>query len=178
MNERAGTAEVAFSFGSNVGDKVGLIMRAAALLRAGDGVPDLQLSSLYRTKPWGHVVDQDWFVNACGIGHTGLDPEQLLARCQDIERQLGRQATVRWGPRLIDIDLLFYEDAVRVSSHLTIPHREMMRRAFVLVPLAELAPLREIDGQTVLEAAARLDRSGIERMSGDGPEPTMGGDLG
>ena len=118
--------------GSNIGDKAGHVSAACAALTGEAVVQDLVVSSLYRTAPWGHVQDQDWFVNACAIGTTVLPPAEILVRFKSIERRLGRRETTRWGPRVIDIDLLFYGDLTLRSPGLTIPHREILRRAFVL----------------------------------------------
>lgn len=153
--------EVGLSFGSNIGDKAGHIREAVRLLECEGVVTSLTLSTLYRTAPWGHVTEQDWFLNACAFGTTTLQPVELLARCKAIERHIGRTETIRWGPRVIDIDLLYYGDLTLDSPGLTLPHKDMTRRAFVMLPLAELRPGRVIGGSTVAEVAATLDRSGI-----------------
>lgn len=166
--------EVGLSFGSNIGDKAGHIREAVARLEQEGVVTGLTLSTLYRTAPWGHVKDQDWFVNACAFGTTTLPPADLLARCKDIERRIGRTATIRWGPRVIDIDLLYYDDLALDSPGLTLPHKDMTRRAFVMLPLAEIRPGRSIGGATVAEVAATLDRNGIaplDQVGGAGPRP-------
>lgn len=154
-------SEVGLSFGSNIGDKSGHIREAVRFLEREGIVTGLTLSTLYRTAPWGHVTEQDWFVNACAFGRTDLAPTELLARCKDIERRIGRTETVRWGPRVIDIDLLYYGDLRLDSPGLTLPHKDMTRRAFVMLPLAEIRPDRVIGRSTVAEVAATLDRSGI-----------------
>jgi 2-amino-4-hydroxy-6-hydroxymethyldihydropteridine diphosphokinase len=161
------TVEVGFSLGSNIGDKAGTIRRALALLADTGAVNDLAVSSLYRTAPWGHVQDQDWFVNACAAGTTALAPDALLAACKTIEAQLGRTATVRWGPRVIDIDILYYGDLALDTPHLTLPHREVLRRAFVLVPLAEIRPYRRIGDVTVANAVELIDRHDVTKL----PDP-------
>lgn len=159
--------EIGIGFGSNIGDKAGHIRQAAALLQRDGTVTGMNMSALYRTAPWGHVTDQDWFVNACAVGMTALPPRDLLARFKAIERSLGRTRTVRWGPRVIDIDLLFYGDLALASPRLTLPHKELMRRAFVLVPLAEIAPDRMVGGISVRDAATRLGRQDVELYDGD-----------
>ncbi len=131
-------AEAALGVGSNVGDKRGRIAAAIARLEAG-GAHVVRRSSDYRTPPWG-PVEQDWFVNACVLVDTALAPEALLALCQRIERELGRTREIRWGPRSIDIDILTYADVVRDEPALTLPHPLVLERAFVLAPLAEIAP--------------------------------------
>lgn len=157
---RAGGVEVAFQFGSNVGDKVDNVARAARLIEAAGIAHDLRLSACYRTPPWGGVP-QDWFVNACAVGLTRLPARELLRRVKAAEVALGRVETVRWGPRVIDIDILYRgEDAID-TPELTLPHRDVLNRGFVLVPLAELVPDRLIRGVRVAEAAARADVAGI-----------------
>lgn len=156
--------EVGFGLGSNVGDKQGHIARALAALEATGLAQGLQSSSLYRTAPWG-PVEQDWYVNGCTVGTTTLSPEDLLTRVKALEVALGRVETIRWGPRVIDIDILYYGDLALDRPRLTLPHREMLNRAFVLVPLAELRPAQRIGGTTVGAAAAACDRAGMERLA-------------
>ena len=165
MNASDAGVEVGLAFGSNLGDKVRTIRMAAALLVKEEIVSDLRMSSLYRTAPWGHVQDQDWFVNGCALGRTHLSPADLLCRCKSLERRLGRTETVRWGPRVIDIDLLFYGDLSLRTPGLTLPHKDMMRRSFVLTPLAELCPSREIDGVSILAAAQKIGTNDIQRLN-------------
>lgn len=152
--------EVAFQFGSNVGDKVDNVARASALLERAGIARGLRVSNLYRTPPWGGVP-QDWFVNACAVGLTDLAALDLLRRVKAVEVALGRVETVRWGPRIIDIDILYRGDDVIDTPLLTLPHRDVLNRGFVLVPLAELVPDRLIRGVRVADAAARADVAGI-----------------
>ncbi len=147
---------VAFSFGSNVGDRMSQIRAAIAFLEAVDGIEITQVSSFYETAPWGKT-DQDRFINACAIGRTSLSAHEVLREAKAIEVQLGRTPGERWGPRLIDIDLL-YLGADEVSTiALTVPHPEMLNRAFVLMPLAEIAGDEAIGETTVKEALGALD---------------------
>lgn len=150
--------EFALSLGSNVGNKVANIRVAIARLDAEDGIDVEAVSHLYKTAPWGKT-DQDWFVNACLRGTTRLSPGALLERTQAIEIQIGRLPSVRWGPRVIDIDILYAGEAEVKSAGLKLPHPEMLNRVFVLLPLAEIAPDKVIGGRTVAEAAAALPRS-------------------
>ena len=136
----------------------------AARFAAIAGEPGIELtavSRLYRTAPWGKT-DQDWFVNACALGRTSLKPEALLERVKRLEVELGRDARERWGPRVIDIDLIAYDDVSLKTERLTLPHPELFNRAFVLVPLAEIAPDLVIAGVRVGEAAARLGAEAAE----------------
>ena len=156
--------EVAFSLGSNMGDKAGNLRRALRVLEAAGIAEDLVCSPLYATPPWGPVA-QDRFVNACAVGTTALDAFALLRRVKAAEVALGRVEGVRWGPRAIDIDLLYRGDDAVEAPELTLPHRHMLERAFVLVPLAVLRPGKVIRGVTVADAAARADAAGMERLA-------------
>jgi 2-amino-4-hydroxy-6-hydroxymethyldihydropteridine diphosphokinase len=157
--------EIGLGLGSNIGDGPGNIATALRLLEASGAVEITAVSSIYRTSPWGYV-DQPPFANACALARTRLDPAQLLAAVKRVEADMGRKQTVRWGPRLIDIDILFYGDAPLSTPELVLPHKELFHRAFVLVPLAEIAPGLRIGGRSVAEAAAKLARTGIEKWKG------------
>ena len=150
-----GGADVALALGSNVGDKAGALRRALAALAAEPGIAVAAVSRFYRTPPWGKT-DQDWFVNAAALVRTDLGPNALLDRLKAIETTLGRTPSERWGPRVIDIDIIAYDDLALTSDRLTLPHPEALKRAFVLVPLAEIAPKRRIGGVEAAAAAARL----------------------
>src|SRR5262249_44320991 len=115
--------------------------------------------------PWG-VTDQAPFVNLCIEVATALTPHELLARALTVERALGRDRTreQHWGPRTVDIDLLAYGEGTLGDPDLTLPHPRLCERAFVLVPLAEIAPERRIAGTRIRDALARLDAAGIERL--------------
>lgn len=148
--------------GSNIGDKPANIRRALALLEARKAVEIVAVSSIYRTAPWGYL-DQDAFANACALARTRLSPAALLAEAKAIEAEMGREKTVRWGPRLIDIDILFYGDLPLAEPDLILPHKELFNRAFVLVPLAEIAPELRIGGRLVREAAAELNDGSVRK---------------
>jgi len=140
--------------GANLGDPVATIRRAiAALERLGRVVA---CSSLYRTKAWG-VEDQADFINAAALLETELEPRELLHGLQAIELELGRTPTFRWGPRAIDLDILAYADRRVDEPDLIVPHRELGRRAFALVPLAEIDPTYE-------EALRALPEAEIEEV--------------
>ncbi|MGR3514940.1 MAG: 2-amino-4-hydroxy-6-hydroxymethyldihydropteridine diphosphokinase [Paracoccaceae bacterium] len=148
--------EVGFSLGSNVGEKSSQIRAALAFLEAVPGLELLRISSFYKTAPWGKE-DQDWFVNACAVGRTSLTPHEVLRAVKEIEVQLGRTPGERWGPRLIDIDLLYLGEEEVQSVALHLPHPEMLNRGFVTIPLAEIDGDRVISGQPVKDAARRFE---------------------
>src|ERR1700677_955423 len=150
-----GKARVILALGGNVGDKAASLRRALRAIASEPGIELTAISHLYRTPPWGKT-DQDWFINACALGRTSLKPEPLLERIKSLEAELGREPTVRWGPRVIDIDLIAYDDVTLKTERLTLPHPELFNRAFVLMPLAEIAPALVIAGVRVGDAAARL----------------------
>jgi dihydropteroate synthase len=156
-----GKARFALALGGNVGDKARSLRPALRAIASEPGVELTAVSRLYRTAPWGKT-DQDWFVNACALGRTTLAPEALLDRVKKLEVELGREPTERWGPRVIDIDLIAYDDVTLKTERLTLPHPELFNRAFVLVPLAEIASDLVIAGVRVGDAAARLGAEAAE----------------
>jgi 2-amino-4-hydroxy-6-hydroxymethyldihydropteridine diphosphokinase len=158
-------AEAVLALGGNVGDVRKTLDRAVAMLCDGRKVRLIARSSDYRTPPWG-VTDQPAFVNLCLVVETALSPRALLARALEVEAALGRDRGKerRWGPRTIDIDLIAYDDIRIDEPDLTLPHPRALERAFVLAPLAEIAPDRMIAGTRVADALARLDSGGIERL--------------
>lgn len=163
--EAAATQEALIALGGNVGDVRATLDRAVAMLCDGDTVKLLARSSDYQTPPWGET-NQPAFVNLCILVATTLSPHALLKHAQTVERALGRDRTreQRWGPRTCDIDLVAYDDLSLAEPDLTLPHPRLFERAFVLVPLAEIAPERIIAGQRVREALAALDTAGIVRL--------------
>ncbi|MEO8632422.1 MAG: 2-amino-4-hydroxy-6-hydroxymethyldihydropteridine diphosphokinase [Chloroflexota bacterium] len=149
--------DVHLGIGSNVGDRMEMIRRAVeALSSVGQ---TRAVSSVYETTPFG-VTDQPDFLNCCVALATELTPAELLARTRRIERDLGRVPGPRWGPRTVDIDLLLYGGRRVRARELVVPHLGLLERAFVLVPLAEIAADQPIPGSeiTVAEALARVAR--------------------
>lgn len=165
-------AQSFLALGSNMGDKVGTIGQAIALLESHSEIDVVSRSKLYKTPPWGEE-DQDWFVNACLEVTTTFTPLKLLDACQAIENELGRVRAARWGPRVIDLDVLTYGDLEYSDRRLTLPHPRITERAFVLVPLHDLAPNLLFDGKPVSAWLDDVDRSGITVVDpADEPSPS------
>jgi 2-amino-4-hydroxy-6-hydroxymethyldihydropteridine diphosphokinase len=158
--------EAYLALGGNVGDVRTTFDSAIARLCDGADVRLKARSSDYRTPPWG-VTDQPPFINAVIAVSTSLQPHDLLGRAQACERAFGRDRADerRWGPRTLDIDLLAYDNLTLDDATLTLPHPKIFERAFVLVPLAEIAPNLVIAGIPVREALVRADAAGIEKLA-------------
>jgi 2-amino-4-hydroxy-6-hydroxymethyldihydropteridine diphosphokinase len=158
-------ANALIALGGNVGDVRTTFERALVMLCDGNEVRLVARSSDYSTPPWG-VQDQPPFINTCAAIETRLSPHALLSRAQAVERAFGRDRTQErhWGPRTLDIDLLSYDDVAVNTPDLTLPHPRLFERAFVLVPLNEIAPDRIIAGARVRDALANVDASGITRL--------------
>jgi len=153
------------ALGGNVGDSRALLDRAVSLLSDGITVRPTARSSDYQTPPWG-VTDQAPFVNLCIEVKTTLSPRKLLERAHEVESFLGRNRAYeqRWGPRTVDIDIIAYDNLTIQEGGLILPHPRLFERAFVLIPLAEIAPDLQISGKRIADAAAAIDRAGIVRL--------------
>lgn len=164
-------ASVLIALGGNVGDVRGTFDKAIANICGMTQGSLMARSSDYATPPWGDER-QPPFVNACIEIDTRLDPHALLSTLHRIEKKFGRDRAHErhWGPRTLDLDLLAYDDVRLDRKELTLPHPRLFERAFVLVPLAEIAPDRVIAGRRVREALAGLSTDGIERLP-DLPDP-------
>jgi len=125
--------------GSNLGDKIEQCRKAISEILAIHGHRLLAQSSFYKTQPMGYP-DQDWFINGVIQIETDLGPLELLRKLKEIESKMGRKETFRWGPRVIDLDLLLYDDLEMKTDELEIPHPQLTRRQFVLIPLVEINP--------------------------------------
>jgi 2-amino-4-hydroxy-6-hydroxymethyldihydropteridine diphosphokinase len=149
------------SIGSNLGDRAKNLGTAIAFL-----APQVQIlmqSSIYQTEPWGYF-DQPSFLNQVIKTETALEPFDLFNYLQGIESQMGRQETFRFGPRLIDLDILFYDDLILDTPNLTIPHPRIQERAFVLIPLAEIAPglNHPVLGKTIQQLKMSVEPNSVE----------------
>ena len=153
-------AIVYLSLGSNLGDRVGYLQQATSLLNASEKINVIATSSFYESEPW-LMNSENWFVNAVIQISTTLTPEELLNECQRIENQLGRKRIVTgvYTDRTLDIDILFYDDLIINTERLTIPHRNFCKRAFVLVPMLEIAQdfIHPVYKKTVMELYEELE---------------------
>lgn len=158
-------ADAIIALGGNVGDVRTTFGKAIANICGMAQAALLARSSDYATPPWGEQ-DQPRFINACIAIDTGLDPHALLFVLHKVEQKFGRDRAHerRWGPRTLDLDLIAYDDVALDKPELTLPHPRLFERAFVLVPLAEIAPDRLIAGRRVSDALAALSTEGIERL--------------
>lgn len=147
-------AKVLIALGSNMGDRKANIEKAIELMRD-RGINIQKVASMYETSPVGYT-DQDWFVNTVVSGETDFTPEALLEVLQRIESELLRVRQIHWGPRTIDLDILFYDDISMVTEKLIIPHPRIKERAFVLIPLLELEPKFMLDGEDLSYMAKTL----------------------
>jgi 2-amino-4-hydroxy-6-hydroxymethyldihydropteridine diphosphokinase len=158
--------EALLALGGNVGNSRTILDRAVSLLCDGGDIQLTARSSDYLTPPWGFKY-QPPFVNLCIAVETSLPPRDLLARCQEVELRLGRDRAheKKNGPRTADIDILAYGDLALDLPNLVLPHPRLFERAFVLVPLAEIAPDRIVAGRRIADAARDVDATGIQRLS-------------
>ncbi|CAN7563714.1 2-amino-4-hydroxy-6-hydroxymethyldihydropteridinediphosphokinase [Mesorhizobium amorphae] len=154
---------VYLSLGGNLGDPAKSMAAALRILDGDDKTRVVAVSSLYRTPPWGKL-DQPDFLNAAAAIATTLAPRALLELCLDAERRLKRVREERWGPRLIDIDILVFGHRIIHETGLEVPHPRMLERAFVLAPLAEIAPELAVGGKSVSERLSGVDTAGIEKL--------------
>ena len=146
------------AIGSNMGDKIAYLKYAAEQLAALPMSKVTKMSKFYITPPYG-MTEQDDFLNGCLELRTLLSPKELLDMLHRIEQQAGRERTMRWGPRTLDLDIIFYDDLVMEAEELCIPHVEMHKRKFVLQPLHDIAPYKRhpVYGKTVREMLEEVE---------------------
>lgn len=153
------------SFGSNMGDKEQSLYEAIEHLIEHPSIELIGVSSIYDTDPVGYE-DQDVFMNLIAEIKTTLEAEELLTVCQSVEQQLKRVRIIRWGPRTMDLDIIFYGEEVIQTETLLVPHPRMHERGFVLVPLNEIAPTAKHAalGKTVDELLAEVGGEGVRLL--------------
>ncbi len=151
------------ALGSNIGDKFANMDRAIHILTQRGDVALVGRSRDFKTPPWGNT-DQDWFANAAITVATILTPRELLDRCQSVEMEMGRVRVEKWGPRLIDLDVLVFGDQRIDEPDFVVPHPHLTERAFVLAPMADVAPDVVVKGKTVTAWLAAVDETGVEAV--------------
>jgi len=158
--------EAYIAFGSNIGDREENINQALGILK--QKIKIIKTSSLYETKPM-YLEKQEWFLNGAAKVDTELKPKELLDFLKTTEKKMGRKDVGRNGPRIIDLDILFYEDQILNIDNLRIPHPKIQERAFVLVPLAEIEPnlIHPVYKKSIAELLSELkyDKSEIKLKS-------------
>ncbi|WP_245515331.1 2-amino-4-hydroxy-6-hydroxymethyldihydropteridine diphosphokinase [Rhizobium deserti] len=146
--------------GGNLGDPPAAMANALREIDLRADCAVMAVSRLYSTPPWGKTDQADFF-NCCALVETSLEPDTLLDVCLSIELSMKRVRLERWGPRTIDIDVLTYGDLKQKTEKLELPHPRMTERAFVILPLSEIAPEHEVRGKTVREWVETVDTAGI-----------------
>ncbi|MBS3994912.1 MAG: 2-amino-4-hydroxy-6-hydroxymethyldihydropteridine diphosphokinase [Alkaliphilus sp.] len=149
--------------GGNIGNKKENIQKAVDLLKNHPQIVVSAISSYYETAPVGYTY-QDWFLNIVVEIETALDPYALLEYCNDIEQNLKRERLIRWGPRTIDLDILLFDEFVFNDEKLTIPHPRMCERAFVMIPLYEIAKNLVINGKKIEEITKNLKEKEVRKV--------------
>lgn len=151
------------AFGSNLGDRHALLLAARQRLGSTAGITLTAFSSLYESEPCGGPEGQGHYLNAVAEIHTNLSPPALLQLLLSIEGEAGRERSVRWGARTLDLDLLFYDDLILKTATLILPHPRLHERAFVLLPCREIAPglVHPVYGRTISELCTEVDLSGL-----------------
>ncbi|MDO9545418.1 MAG: 2-amino-4-hydroxy-6-hydroxymethyldihydropteridine diphosphokinase [Pelolinea sp.] len=157
--------DVFISLGSNIGDRYNALLNARNLMTP-DIVP-VSFSKIYETPPWGYE-DQPPFLNQVIKAQTELSPSALLERLKGIEKEIGRKSNFKYGPRLIDLDILFYDELIYKTDNLTVPHPEIINRAFVLIPLMDIASnfIHPFYNQTISNLAKAVEPNGIIEYRG------------
>ena len=156
--------DATIGLGSNLGNSIEYLREAAGHIAADKRVRIVASAKFYESPPWG-VENQPRFTNSALAITTSLPPEELLDLCQKIEDDMGRIRTAKWGPRVIDIDILTYRDLELKTPRLTLPHPYISERGFVLLPLKDIAPNIIIGGKTIDEMLAKVDTTGISRVA-------------
>ena len=158
-------SKAAIGLGSNLGESFTTLENAIQTLNETSGITLTSHSDWYRTKPVGGPPQPD-YVNACALLNVELEPDKLLETLLEIEQQFGRVRNEHWGARTLDLDLILYDDLILDSPNLQIPHPRMKERAFVLVPLAEIAPnwIEPVSGKIITQLLKEVDCSGVTQV--------------
>lgn len=159
------TKHCAIALGSNLGDSQGILTAALQVLAATPGIAVQKVSSWYKTDPVGGIPQPD-YLNSCALLAVQILPQQLLKTLLAVEAKFGRVRKERWGARSIDLDLLLYEDLILDIPQLQLPHPRMNERAFVLVPLAEIAPnwIEPVSGLAITQLVQAVNCSGVIKI--------------
>lgn len=159
--------------GTNMGDRLGYLTSACEILNQNKFIKIIKKSKVYETKAWGYTQQAD-FLNMCIEIETSLEPYELLEACQDVESKLDRERIIRWGPRTIDVDILFFNDIILDDENLLIPHPRLKDRAFVLIPLMDLNSKLQMEGNTIeehLNSLTNEERGEVKEFIGDEKKP-------
>ena len=154
---------VYLSLGSNMGSKHENLLKAMRILEDTEGIWNVKMSSFYETMPVG-FVEQDKFVNIAVELETSLAPYELLECTQGVEKALKRKWLFRWGPRIIDVDIIYYEGVILEDERLTIPHPRAHERGFVLLPLLELNDQLKLGNISIKSLYQKVDQEGIKKV--------------
>ena len=156
--------------GTNMGDRMNYLAQACELINNHENICIVKKSKIYETKAWGYTYQAD-FLNLCLEIETDLDEYELLSVCQEVEQKLNRKRIIRWGPRTIDVDILFFNDKISNDEKLLLPHPRIQDRAFVLIPLMELNSKLLINNKTIdiyLNSLTIDQREEVKEFTGDG----------
>lgn len=149
--------------GTNMGDKQAYLKEACKIISDNPNINIVKISKVYKTKAWGYT-NQDDFLNICIEVDTNLSPEELLEVCHEVENKLNRVRVIRWGPRTIDVDILFFNNIISKDENLTLPHPRIKERAFVLIPLMDLNKELAIDNKTISYYLSNLEKEELKQV--------------
>lgn len=149
--------------GTNMGDKQAYLKEACKIISDNTNINIVKISKVYKTKAWGYT-NQDDFLNICIEVDTNLSPEELLEVCHEVENKLNRVRVIRWGPRTIDVDILFFNNIISTDENLTLPHPRIKERAFVLIPLMDLNKELSIDNKTISYYLSNLEKEELKQV--------------
>lgn len=149
--------------GTNMGDKQAYLKEACKIISDNPNINIVKISKVYKTKAWGYT-NQDDFLNICIEVDTNLSPEELLEVCHEVENKLNRVRVIRWGPRTIDVDILFFNNIISTDENLILPHPRIKERAFVLIPLMDLNKELAIDNKTISYYLSNLEKEELKQV--------------